>query len=78
MALPHNNYRFRRVLVDQNQFRLSFETVIGRSQIETLEIGILQQLPHQIGFAGTIRADADRRDLEVVESIDRAHAPGEQ
>ena len=60
-----------------NPLRLSFETLIGRSQIQSLEIGILKQLPHQIGCAGTVRADADRRALEVIERIDRAPASSE-
>ena len=61
-----------------NHFGLSFETVIGRFQIETLEIGILHELLHQIGRAGTLRANADRCVFEVLERIDRATASSEQ
>ena len=58
--------------------RLRFEIVIGRLQAEAAEVGILQQLLHQIGRARTFRTDPDRSALEVVESVDCASAPGKQ
>ena len=58
--------------------RLLFEIVIGRPQAEAAEVGILQQLLHQIGRARTFGTDPDRSAFEVVESVDCASAPGEQ
>ena len=47
-------------------------------QIETVEIGILQQLLHEIGGARTLRADSYRIAFELVEGVDRPPPTREQ
>ena len=61
-----------------NKFRLRFDIMIGRFQIEPAEVRILQQLLHEISRARAFGTDPDRIALEVVEGVDRPPAPREQ